>query len=164
MITKLCSRCNEIKPSVEFRLDAQMRDGLGSHCRACRNATNREWKARNPEYRQQHIEEERFKRSANYEPIRYSRSVCAHVEQYVSRAIERFQTNTGKEAPPHMTALRDLAAGFVKEHPEEQSRERACPDCGRPLGGRRRVCSVCSTHRQRAIWRAKNDRRRKRVA
>ena len=39
--TKRCSKCGEVKPLTEFRKDSKRRDGHGSWCRACKNASDR---------------------------------------------------------------------------------------------------------------------------
>jgi hypothetical protein len=168
VIEKLCSRCNEIKSTAEFALDSRARDGLGSHCRQCRREVNLESRDRYPHQRQQLYEEKKFD-TDRYDPIRYSRSICGHVAEYVSRAVERFEKRTGKEAPPHMTALLQLAHSFVEEHPERREYGLAqCVQCGvtytRKPRNRYHICPSCSRERQRALWRAKNDRRRGKVS
>lgn len=152
MITKLCSRCNEVKPAAEFPLMARSRDGLSSHCRKCKYEVSKEWKGRNPAYQEQAREE----RHGQYDPIAYSRAICAHVEAYTDRAIRRFEKHTGREAPPHMTALRDVARSFVAEHPEKV--ERQCVYCEEPLeksGRGNRLCTACSKEATRARGRQK---------
>lgn len=166
MITKLCARCQRIKPAAEFKLNHRTRDGLDSWCRICQRVATEESRRSNPRYEELRQEESRIRRGAHYDPIRYSRAVITHVQTYVERAIERFETNTGKEAPPHMIALRDVTRSFIAEHPEipTRSRQRDCTDCGRQFTAtpraKTRVCPECRTERQRANWREKNTRRR----
>ncbi len=40
---KTCTKCHETKPLGAFSRDAQMTDGRGSHCRACRAAASRQY-------------------------------------------------------------------------------------------------------------------------
>lgn len=47
--TKRCTKCSETKPVSDFPKDCQKRDGLGSQCRICKNATALAWNRRNKE-------------------------------------------------------------------------------------------------------------------
>lgn len=168
MRTKVCSRCDRELPVHDFTLKSDSPDGLYQQCRSCKRESQQRWKDKNTPYRQIANDEKRWDRKVpRYEPVRYSRSVCAHVEVFVQRAIERFEKNTGVEAPPHMTALAQLAGSFVKQHPELVLAvgETRCPDClvvFKRLSNER-VCASCKRERQRSMWRHKNAQRKESV-
>jgi hypothetical protein len=46
---KRCPTCGVEKPRDEFSKNRCQRDGLGSYCKPCSNARNREWKEKNQE-------------------------------------------------------------------------------------------------------------------
>lgn len=48
MTERTCSKCGEAKQPAEFVTDRQRRDGLSSWCKACKNATTRQWYSRQP--------------------------------------------------------------------------------------------------------------------
>lgn len=137
MTSKLCARCKQHRPAVAFRANTKLRSGLDSWCRDCHVQALREWRARNPAYAET---EKVRKRSPEYrakarlkyraknptgarasyysaDPLLYSQNVCQHVANYVERASERFEKNSGMEAPPHLAALLALANSLVAQHP-----------------------------------------------
>lgn len=57
-VLKTCSACGESKPlDSGFHKKSASRDGYTSECRACRNRKNAAWRAANPEYHRQWIQE-----------------------------------------------------------------------------------------------------------
>lgn len=132
---KLCSRCKTIKPAASFRRHQQKADGLDSWCKSCKIS-------RTKEFRKQFPNDELANRElkATYgDPLAYSRHKCLHVADYVRTAIERFERKTGKEAPPHLTAILQLAESLADEHPANLNRIRTwhtCP-CGNTFHARK---------------------------
>lgn len=57
MTFKRCGRCKAWKPSSEFGRDASAQDGMQWACRACHNASIREWYAKNPETARQRVQD-----------------------------------------------------------------------------------------------------------
>lgn len=161
MRTKLCSRCNQELPTTDFPLRPTSPDGLYSQCRECRRQARQESKDRYPHFKEIQLQE---KHSKYYDPIRYSASVCAHVADYVSRAVTRFETHTGMEAPPHMAALVQVAKSFVSEHPPPSPRVRTCPDCRASFESSRgkRTCDECGRERRRSRERQHYARKKER--
>lgn len=104
------------------------------------------------------------------DPNAYVQLHCAHIARYCHRAIDRFEDLTGKECPPELTAIRQLAnrladeksrhiamRGLVQKGSRVRSKpdtNRVCSECGAMLKDRQRV--VCATNRCR-------DARRKRL-
>jgi len=46
---KKCSCCGEIKPSEQFYIDNDKKDGLSTFCKSCKNHQNMEWRKNNKE-------------------------------------------------------------------------------------------------------------------
>jgi len=46
---KCCTKCGESKPAVDFVKRKSSRDGLSSHCKACKSADSRRWYEQNSE-------------------------------------------------------------------------------------------------------------------
>jgi hypothetical protein len=81
---KRCAKCGHNTPASNlfFILDNRRRDGLGSHCRLCKSASNKNYRDSDPEktrarkrkYREGHLEEiherERLHRLANLDAYR----------------------------------------------------------------------------------------------
>lgn len=96
------------------------------------------------------------------EPLVYSRAVCEHVRLYVERAMDRWERATEMEAPPHLTALKQITDGFVKEHPPRF----ACRDCGGALPlehSGRTYCRSCALRRKKESQARSNRKHRKKV-
>ncbi len=49
METKLCPKCEEVKPVAEWYRRKGTKDGLQTQCKACASLAYRDWEARNPE-------------------------------------------------------------------------------------------------------------------
>jgi 5-methylcytosine-specific restriction endonuclease McrA len=47
MTHKTCKRCEQLKPTTEFRADPRYRDGFGSWCVECHRAKSSEWAREN---------------------------------------------------------------------------------------------------------------------
>lgn len=47
--SKLCPRCNQTKPGVEFSASIHTSDGRMCHCKACMSEKRKVWRERNPE-------------------------------------------------------------------------------------------------------------------
>lgn len=46
---KRCSKCHELLPAADYHRNVRAADGLQDRCKSCRSASNREWRAKNPE-------------------------------------------------------------------------------------------------------------------
>lgn len=151
---KRCRRCGLVLPAKEFSKESRLRDGLASWCRQCVNERRREWRAENPAYNRSEAE---IKRGVHgyADPVAFSRAVCEHVSAHVGRAIDRFERKTGKEAPPHLTTIRDLALSFAEQHPVERNRvtvQKLCESCGNAFHTETRNmkrCHECQTQHRR---------------
>lgn len=51
-MTKLCRRCDTVKPITEFRKDRTKKSGYGSYCKPCSSEIAKAWQRNNPEKRQ----------------------------------------------------------------------------------------------------------------
>lgn len=136
-MTKVCTSCGLDLPLRQFSL---VHGKPRSRCKDClrieSNADRARFKSRLKA--DTHLSNARQRR-VEPNPLIFSRSVCEHVGDYVDRAIRRWEGTTEKEAPPYLTALKQVAEGFVREHPEPQ-----CARCGKTLlDRRRRVCDEC---------------------
>lgn len=69
MTFKRCTKCDCEKPTTEFNADLRRTDSVMSRCKTCRNAANKNWKARNPDY----------------ETDRYRKNPIGHRERHLIR-------------------------------------------------------------------------------
>lgn len=124
---KACNRCGTVKPIEAYAWLQRDRGKRAATCRTCENKTAREWRRQNPELVKAKTH---AARSTTYaDPIAYSRHICEHIAKFTNRSITRFETNTGKEAPPHLTAIRDLAETLVGQLPQDDTLPRVYQNC-----------------------------------
>ncbi len=144
---RACTKCGAYKPAAAFKTNTMLRCGLNSWCKTCERAATRKW-------REDHKHGERADREikATYgDPVAFSRHKCLHVADYVRNAINRFESKTGKEAPPHLTAILQLATSLAEQHPESKRTRKPnfCVQCDKHFHGRKdkRYCSPeCRLH------------------
>lgn len=132
-----------------------------SWCKQCREANTHRWARENIAHR----------RTSNYlqdgDALKYSRSVCDHVAVFVERKIKAFELRHGIEAPPHLTALAEIARSVSAQHPDEsivQSNYVPCLSCATPVarraGSSRVLCGTCRRIRRKERERVKSQRRK----
>jgi hypothetical protein len=88
---KTCKQCGEVKPLDEFHKSKSTRDGYRGDCKACHNATSRQWRAAHPErmaalnkqWKQDHPEEV----AANNKQWRqeHPEAVSAYTKEYQAK-------------------------------------------------------------------------------
>lgn len=156
---KVCARCEKPKPLTAFGNHPKTRDGLCSWCRDCHTEEIRAWRARNPGYTNA---SKIAKRGRYADPVAYSKHVCEHVAEFVTSAISKFESKTGKEAPPHLSAILSLATNLAEQQEPSEDRQtivRVCTECGEDFESHTdnlRRCLRC-TKRKRY---ARNKKRR----
>lgn len=143
MSAQTCVRCGEIRPATAFPTYTH---GI---CRECRNLKNQDWKKTNPHG----VDAAAMKRLGD--PIEFSRSTCRHVGQYLEKAKESFEKQTGTEAPPFIDAILSVTQKVLAEHPVRNR----CTICGVPIP-RRSTTGLCRTHRSEQRSREKEVRLR----
>lgn len=148
---KTCSRCKNIKPLAAFSKNATSKDGLQGWCQTCVNERVNEWHDDNPDF----VHPQAHATLLKEDPIEYSRRNCAHVANYIRRAIERLE-RFGLEPPPQLTAIHDLASRLRDEQQDLIANRRRCLYCGDEFqrkakkGPQPRYCSdIC---KQRMAW------------
>ncbi len=127
---RVCARCKRWRPAGLFSPNPKLRCGLNSWCRECSNQSAEAWRKRNPGYERMDVERKR----THVDPIAYSRGICEHVEQFISRRVAEFEERNGMEAPPHLRALLDVAQSLRSQHPAERAPRgfrSVCRDCKR---------------------------------
>lgn len=152
MTTKVCLACELELPLDQFTMKGKHRR---ARCRKCAAEANKLDRARYKDRERVNSELEYVKAGATPDPLAFSRAACNHVRLYVERAIERWERATEMEAPPHLTALRQISDGFVKEHPDHR-----CLDCGETIPMRQKRCAGCAVRRNRERTRLSNQRHR----
>lgn len=152
MSTKLCTHCQCVKPVSEFSRATRNRDGLYVHCKACKAAANRAWRAANPEkckahreaweaseagqaYRRIQVKPPRSKSGKRYTTSRESR------QAYLARNIQKRRAwrvlgravREGRISPWPVCAVPTCAISETEAHH---------PDYSRPLD----VVWLCREH------------------
>jgi transcription elongation factor Elf1 len=111
---KTCTRCKQIKPNESFTLNKNY--ARNSHCKACQQAINREWKHHNrQEYNAYRRAIDEVRKGQNADPAKYTSNVCQRIAGVTQRAITRWEERTNQEAPPHLTAILQLAQQLAVE-------------------------------------------------
>lgn len=64
----------------------------------------------------------------HYEPVTYSRLHAEHIANYTRRAIDRFESKTGNEAPPELAAIFQLARRLSDQQAAELEERGLNPD------------------------------------
>lgn len=95
---RICTRCENIRPEESFYRG-------GGWCRSCRREQHAQWKKRNPTAGKA----TKLLENRDPDPTAYGKLHCEHVSSYLKRAIERYESKTGKEAPPELAAMHQLA-------------------------------------------------------
>lgn len=58
-----------------------------------------------------------MERKENADALQWARCHSAHIQNYVRKACDSFERRTGKEAPPQLRAIEELAAQITAEIP-----------------------------------------------
>lgn len=148
---RTCTRCGEVKTRASFPVVGKSKDRLGSHCRECRLAVSRESRKK---YDHDRHYWQQF-RGPYADPVRFGRGVADHIALYVAEAIKRFETRTGKEAPPHLRALLESAENARSELNPPTSKPKLvkrCRECGDEYGTYRRDSIYCSHRCYSKAW------------
>lgn len=157
--SKVCVKCQILKPAESFYPAPRMRSGLNSWCKACQIE-------RSSKYRQQNTNDNKANNELGSkwaDPLAYSRFKCLHVADFTRSAIERFERATGVEAPPHLTSIYQLAMSLAEQHPEERNHTRPflCVRCRKTFDRKPRQtprCAECQAEYRREQERARFQR------
>lgn len=142
---KTCPSCKQIKPLDSFYRQRAAKDGHSSWCKDCAQKKSAESAKRIRKHRT-------VPAPHNYrDPSEYSRRVCLHIAQHVERSIRRFEKNTQREAPPHLTHILAIArqtADQLTPPPKIPQLpalyNRTCPSCGETFTTKNSLKVQCS--------------------
>ncbi len=143
MNAKRCTRCDTIKTTAAFRPNPNMRDGHDSWCKQCCRDATKAWRHQNPHYTKAASQTKK----TYGDPIEYSRRHCLHIADYLDRAIARYESATGNEAPPYLTEMRNLARKMASDHPpgRQLGIQATCRHCADSFESFNRLTLYCST-------------------
>ena len=113
---KKCSKCGETKQVAEFNKDAQKRDGICSHCKACE-------KARATKRRADHPDKKRVGDARYYAANR--EKIAARAAAYYAANRERLKTYAAKYRADHPEKARTAIAKWAAANPEKHRSYRA---------------------------------------
>lgn len=120
-----------------------MLSGLGSYCKTCANSATRAWRKTDGGIR---TEAAKAIQKTYGDPAEYAAKHCLHVADYIRRAIDRFESKTHQEAPPHLTAILSIADDMAARAKDVQARN---------PGNIRLRCSLCNL----TFWTYRKDTR-----
>jgi len=135
---KTCTKCGQDKPLSEFYGHPTARDGLGSWCRACRNAHQREYyrthKGKKATYMREYNKEHRA------EHLAYLREYYEeHKEEHLACMREYLKTKKGKQVRVRANYVRRARMTAGETNVTDQGlltlleEHDVCPYCGRPF-------------------------------
>lgn len=95
---KICSACGELKPlETGFHRKSASSDGYTNECRVCRNQKNAAWRAENPDYHRNWVEENKdyvrtHQRARREKAAQEKQNPAPYNDQYQQKKVS---TNSG---------------------------------------------------------------------
>lgn len=139
-MTKMCPRCRETKPVLEFNKCVSKRDGFQTYCKPCHVARNQEWVEKNREKRAATLRASHRKKPPGWRRER--------TRDYRSRNPEKYYAHNALYAAVRDGRLTKLDTCEDCGGPDPQGHH---DDYSKPLDVRW-LCRVChaSVHRRAA--------------
>ncbi len=109
MTVKTCRMCGEIKPASSFRKRVDISDGLYSYCKPCARKAERQRLQRHPWH--------------------FAQTTCDQIAARLEWKINDFESRTGLEAPPQLTAMLQLARSYAEQKIPTRNTG-SCKHCG----------------------------------
>ncbi len=106
LINKICTKCQVIKPVIEFYRNRRIKSGFTSWCKLCENKQKKLWREKNrnlehkyhKRYRQRHPEQKREENRRYREKYREVLNQKQRTKYQLKKLIRNTATNVGTES------------------------------------------------------------------